>query len=96
MTELRTVNLALLGGGMFGGDVVLRTIEDLERCGIVPYLGRVGLDQRARELAPLEFKLVAVGTRTAATRSCHPYLRDLSGAGTPGVRESWFGAQLCS
>ena len=82
MTEPRTVNLALLGGGMFGGDVVLRTIEDLERCGIVPYLGRVGLDHRAREMAPLEFKLVAVGTRTAATaeRLCRLYREKLPGS----------------
>ncbi|MBI4600324.1 MAG: Gfo/Idh/MocA family oxidoreductase [Planctomycetes bacterium] len=63
----RTVRMALLGGGMFGGDVVLRTLEDLERCGIAPYLGRVGLDHRARDVARVAFRLEAVGTRTQGT-----------------------------
>ena len=67
MAGNRAVKMALVGGGMFGGDVVLRSIEDLERCGIAPYLGRIGLDHRSRILAPLEFRLVALGTRTAAT-----------------------------
>jgi predicted dehydrogenase len=62
-----TVRLALLGGGMFGGDVVLRTIEDLERCGLAPYLGRVGLDHLARDTDRLSFRLTAIGTRTPET-----------------------------
>jgi len=61
------IRLALIGGGMFGGDVVLRSIEDLERCGLAPYLGRLGLDERARDVAPVEFRLVAIGTRTPET-----------------------------
>lgn len=79
---MKRVHLALLGGGMFGGDVVLRSIEDLERCGLTPYLGRIGLDHRAREMASLEFKLVAVGTRTAATaeRLCQEYTARVPGA----------------
>ena len=52
---------------MFGSDVVLRSIEDFERCGLAPYLGRVGLDHRARALAPLRFELSAVAARTART-----------------------------
>ncbi len=78
----RTVNMALLGGGMFGGDVVLRTIEDLERCGLAPYLGRVGLDDRAAAMAPLRFKLAAIGTRTSATaeRLCRHYGEKVPGA----------------
>jgi len=67
MTEARTIRMGLVGGGMFGGDVVVRTIEDIERCGISPYLGRIGLDERARDLAPVRFELVAVGTHTAKT-----------------------------
>lgn len=52
---------------MFGSDVVLRSIEDFERCGLAPYLGRVGLDHRSRALAPLRFELTAVAARTART-----------------------------
>lgn len=82
MKTTRTVNLALFGGGMFGGDVVLRSIEDLERCGIAPYLGRVGLDYRAGEMAPVELRLVAIGTRTKATaeRLCRRYREKVPGA----------------
>jgi predicted dehydrogenase len=75
MQDSSEVRVALVGGGMFGGDVVLRSIEDLERCGIAPYLGRVGLDLRARELAAARFRLVAIGTRTPQTarRLCAAY-----------------------
>ena len=82
MSSSRVVRVALVGGGMFGGDVVLRSIEDFERCGLAPYLGRVGLDYRARELAPVAFRLVAIGTRTPETarRLCDSY-----GARVPGA-----------
>ncbi len=62
-----TLPVALVGGGMFGGDVVIRTIEDLERCGLAPYLGRVGLDHVASDYYNVKFELVAIGTRTEAT-----------------------------
>ena len=58
------VNIALVGAGMFGGDVHLRTYADLQRAGISPKLGRIGLDQWARDLAPLRFQLQAVATRS--------------------------------
>lgn len=64
-----TIHLALVGGGMYGGDVVLRTIEDLDRCGLAPYLGRVGLDHLARDTAAIRFKLEAIATRTPRTAS---------------------------
>src|SRR5688572_11105310 len=64
MKKRGSIRLALVGGGMFGGDVVLRSIEDVIRCGLAPYLGRVGLDHRARLLAPVQFLLDAIGTRT--------------------------------
>jgi predicted dehydrogenase len=59
-----TIKIALIGAGMFGGDVHARTYADLQRNGISPQLARVGLDHWARELAPLKFQLVAIGTRT--------------------------------
>ena len=61
----RTLKLALVGGGMFGRDVVLRSLADYERHGITPYLATAGLDHHARELAEVRYRTVAVGTRTA-------------------------------
>ena len=77
-----TVPVALVGGGMFGGDVVLRSIEDFERCGLAPYLGRVGLDHRARALSEVRLRLVAIGTRSAASaeRLCGLYRDKLPGS----------------
>ncbi len=59
-----TIKIALIGTGMFGGDVHARAYADLQRGGISPQLGRVGLDGWARELAPVKFQLVAVAART--------------------------------
>src|SRR5262245_60536798 len=58
------INLALIGAGMFGGDVHLRSYADLHRAGISANLGRVGLDDWARDLAPIKFRLIAVATRS--------------------------------
>lgn len=61
----KVLKLALVGGGMFGRDVVLRSLADFERCGITPYLGTAGLDHHARDMADVHYRTVAVGTRTA-------------------------------
>jgi len=50
---------------MFGGDVHARAYAELQRTGISPQLGRIGLDAWARALAPIKFKLVAVAARTS-------------------------------
>src|SRR5690349_19507242 len=63
----RTIKAALVGAGMFGGDVHLRTYADLQRAGISPQLARVGLDAWARDLADIRFELVAIATRTSAS-----------------------------
>ena len=59
-----TIKIALVGAGMFGGDVHLRAYADLQRFGIAGQLARVGLDKFNRELAPVKFELVAVATRS--------------------------------
>jgi predicted dehydrogenase len=60
----KKIKIALVGAGMFGGDVHARTYADLQRAGISPQLGRVGLDAWARDLAPIKFELAAVATRS--------------------------------
>jgi predicted dehydrogenase len=66
-----TIKIALVGTGMFGGDVHARAYADLQRAGISPQLGRIGLDAWARDLAPIKFQLVAVAARsdTSARRA---------------------------
>src|SRR5689334_9228021 len=59
-----TIKIALIGAGMFGGDVHARAYADLQRAGISPQLGRVGLDKWARDCAQINFHLVAIATRT--------------------------------
>jgi predicted dehydrogenase len=59
-----TIKIALVGTGMFGGDVHARAYADLQRAGISPQLGRVGLDAWARDLGLIKFQLVAVAART--------------------------------
>jgi predicted dehydrogenase len=74
----RTLKIALVGAGMFGGDVHLRAYADLQRAGISPQLGRLGLDGWARDFAEISFQLVAVAARTEksarrAQRSFHSW-----------------------
>ncbi len=58
------VKIALVGAGMFGGDVHLRAYADLQRFGLSPQLGRVGLDKWTRDFSAIQFDLVAVATRS--------------------------------
>src|SRR5438067_1121119 len=52
-----TIKIALVGAGMFGGDVHARAYADLQRAGISPQLGRVGLDTWAREMSSIRFDI---------------------------------------
>ena len=66
-TNPKTIKLALVGAGMFGGDVHLRAYADLQRFGIAGQLARLGLDQHARDFAPVTFELVALATHSPAS-----------------------------
>ncbi len=66
-TNPKTIKIALVGAGMFGGDVHLRAYADLQRFGIAGQLARLGLDQHARDFAPVNFELVAIATRSPAS-----------------------------
>ncbi|MDB6027010.1 MAG: Oxidoreductase [Verrucomicrobiales bacterium] len=58
------IKIALVGAGMFGGDVHARCYADLHKYGIAGMLGRVGLDKWTRDFADVKFELVAVATRS--------------------------------
>src|SRR5258707_2117991 len=60
----REIKIALVGAGMFGGDVHAVAYADLQRVGISAQLGRVGLDHWTRDFASIKFNLVAIATRT--------------------------------
>ena len=76
----KTMKIAQIGAGMFGGDIHVRTYADLMRAGISGKLGRVGLDEYTRDLADIEWEVVALGeaSDTAAERACGNY-KDLCG-----------------
>lgn len=77
----KTIQLALVGAGMFGGDVHLRAYADLQRFGIAGQLARVGLDKYSRDLAPVKFDLVAVATRSeASAKKSAAFFKDLTGS----------------
>jgi len=78
---MRQIKVGLIGAGMFGGDVHLRTYADLQRSGLAPWLGRIGMDDLARELADVHFELVGVATHTeASARRAQARYRELTGA----------------
>lgn len=60
----RMMKVALVGAGMFGGDVHLRAFADLQRSGLAGFLGRLALEEFSRPLADVQFELTAVATRS--------------------------------
>lgn len=60
----QTIKIALVGAGMFGGDIHLRAFADVVKSGVAPFTGRIGQDKWARQLAGVDFELVAVATRS--------------------------------
>jgi predicted dehydrogenase len=76
-----TIKIALVGAGMFGGDVHARAYADLQRAGVSPQLGRVGLDAWARDMADIKFELVAVATRSEkSARRAQKNYKDWTGS----------------
>jgi len=73
----RTMKIALIGAGMFGGDVHLRAFADVERAGLSGFLARLGQEEFSRPLADVEFDLVAVATRSerSAVRAANEFAR---------------------
>lgn len=63
----KTLKIGLVGAGMFGSEVHLPTYAQLSKYGLLPWLGRVGLDNLAPKLGDLEVKLLALATRSETT-----------------------------
>jgi len=63
----RVLKIALAGAGMFGGDVHLRTYAQLQQNGLLPWLGRLGLDNNARALGDIQIEFTALATNTQAS-----------------------------
>ena len=63
----RPIKIAQVGFGMFGSHEVARSVECITRYGVAPFLGRIGYAGLARELAGVDFEVVAVGTRSEAS-----------------------------
>ena len=75
-----TLKIALVGAGMFGGDVHARAYADLQRFGISGQLARVGLDHWTRDFAPVKFELVAIATRSeASAKKAVAAFKDITG-----------------
>jgi predicted dehydrogenase len=86
----RNLKIALIGAGMFGGDVHLRAYADLQRSGLSAQLGRIGLDHWARDFADIHFELAAIATRSErSARQASRQFRKRTGH-TP---RCYFGAQ---
>lgn len=75
----RTLKIGLVGAGMFGGDVHLRTYLQLQHNGLLPWLGRIGLDNMARPLGDIAIDFVALATRTPG--SCAKKLEEYGALG---------------
>lgn len=78
--DTKPVKIALVGAGMFGGDVHARTYADLQVGGLAPQLGRLGFHALARDLGTVAFDLVAIATRTEpSARAAATRYRDWTG-----------------
>lgn len=64
----REIKIGLVGAGMFGSEVHMRTYAQLQQNGLIPWLGRLGLDPLARPLGDIDIKFVALATHTE--KSC--------------------------
>lgn len=63
----RRIRIGLVGAGMFGGDLHLPVYAQLQQYGLAPWLGRIGHDALARELADVEIEFAGLATRTESS-----------------------------
>ena len=73
----RSLNVAVLGGGMFFDEVIGPSLKDMMRGGIAGALTSIGMSHLAAEVADVKIRVNAVGTRSRTT-------------GTAGRIVDWF------
>ncbi|MDA1014996.1 MAG: Gfo/Idh/MocA family oxidoreductase [Planctomycetota bacterium] len=60
----RSLNVAIIGGGMFFDDIIGQTFKDFMRGGIAGALNSIGMSHLAADVADVEIRVSAVGTRS--------------------------------
>lgn len=73
----RSLNVAIIGGGMFFDDIIGQSFKDFLRGGIAGALTSVGMSHLAPRVADVEIRISAIGTRSEAS-------------GTAGRIADWF------
>ncbi len=66
---MRTLKIAVVGGGMFFQEIIGQTLKDFERGGFAGALTSIGMSHFAPQVADIQCRFTAIGTRsgTAAT-----------------------------
>lgn len=76
-SNVPTIRVAIIGGGMFFDDIIGQTFKDFLRGGIAPGLSSIGMSHMAPHVAQVKVIPVAVGTHSAKS-------------GTAGKIAKWF------
>lgn len=65
MTDVRkSLNVAIIGGGMFFDDIIGQSFKDLMRGGVAGALTSIGMSHLASAVADIEINVSAIGTRS--------------------------------
>jgi predicted dehydrogenase len=77
----RTINVAIIGGGMFFDDIIGQSFKDFMHGGIAGALTSIGMSHLAPAVADVEIRVCAVGTRSEKS-------------GTAGRIVEWFAEEF--
>ncbi|MBM79640.1 MAG: oxidoreductase [Planctomycetaceae bacterium] len=77
----RSINVAIIGGGMFFDDIIGQSFKDFMHGGIAGALTSIGMSHFARDVADVEIRVSAVGTRSESS-------------GTAGHIVNWFSEEF--
>jgi predicted dehydrogenase len=77
----RSLNVAIIGGGMFFDDIIGQSFKDLMRGGVAGALTSIGMSHLASAVADIEINVSAIGTRSERS-------------GTAGRIVDWFAEEF--
>ena len=80
-TTARSLDVAIIGGGMFFDDIIGQTFKDFVRSGIAGALTSIGMSHLAPAVADVKINVSAVGTRSQSS-------------GTAGRIANWFAEEF--